>query len=330
MSRCLCTFVAVALLAAAGCEAAIPGVTAEDCPGAPTDVALEPVAPFYGGLVLVRLRVPGGAPDGIDVQQFDPSLGLWATGGFAPLREHPDGGFVVFVRPQVEEDTRDADQRVRLRTRLSGCAPSAWVETTSFKLGDPLRDTVWVAQIPADQVSGNFNINVEPPRDVGTHRVAPNSVFEHRLAFGGDGKLTQSFAFTLSSTVPASPYHGCQIKLTYESPWRLETREGLEVIVGQAAPSPTVTMGSTCPGAPPSQWSISQPGVNLGLPPSRSGVNVDYEPLARTPAGKPFLGAGQFAGAASDILGHISDVVGPETANVNGFLNLFSARYSKQ
>ena len=138
---------------------ATPALTPAQCPAAPGEVTLDSIAPVWGGLLVVNATVASRTADDFDLEILDPTLGAW-TRSYGGFWQREDGRYALPIRPSVTEQNKDEEFKLRVRSRLDGCAPSAWSEGPTFTLTDPLSDTSWKASWDPGSISGEMNLNL--------------------------------------------------------------------------------------------------------------------------------------------------------------------------
>ncbi|MFN0248344.1 MAG: hypothetical protein ACKV2T_15745 [Kofleriaceae bacterium] len=314
--------IVVACLAGAAC-AADPALEPGDCPGTPTRVALDPVAPFHNGLVLVTFE-SGITPGYVEVQRYSPTRGVWEP-TYGTLGERDDGTFVMQLRPMTSASDANSEFRVRVRARLDGCPASGWGESDPIMLADPTSGTTWVADLgPADFFSQISASSSGPGTTTGPYRIASSSL-KHTLRFAVAGAFSETVDFTIQSATSTDVYHDCHFVLTYEGRWVAdEDYSGRVAIYERRFMSLT---GSTC---------VNPPLGDLRLTDSRLedtvtfGSNIDYSRLLETPAGRPRWALSLISNAFGTILASLDDQTGQDTASLSGYLNVFDPRYEKQ
>jgi hypothetical protein len=309
-----------------------PGITAKDCPLTPTDVTLDKVAPVWGGLIVVESTVPGGAPDGIDMQILDPGRNEW-TYSYGNFRQKADGKYLSFATPNPRESTKGSEFKLRIRARLSGCPPTAWVETPGFTLGDPITGTTWRADIPAGFLNGS--VSVQKFGGTGT-TTGPYSVTQnpasHQVTFSADGSFAETYGFTVTSKTNGDLYKDCAFQLTYGGTWKLQfVNDSPNIFISDRKPKAgAATTGSTCAAPPLADLEINQPTTPISIPFQSIGLGMDYAPLRDTPPGKPTWSNNGFANGFNYVTGAVQDVVGPDTSNLTGGVYPSYSTYQKQ
>jgi hypothetical protein len=304
-----------------------PGVTRDDCPSAPTNVKLIQVAPVWGGLINIEATVAKGVPDNLELQVFNPSLARW-TQSYGPFAQKLDGTYVVSTNP-FPYDTSNKPLKMRIRSRLQGCAPSPWVETEPFTLSNPLTGTTWRTTVQPGELNGTPFVNLNGMGQARGPYTLSDSI-SHVIAFAADGNLTEVIAFSVASQFPGDLYNGCKIQMTFTGKWEL-TLENSRMILRVTARKPRATNpteGSICAAPEPAQWQISLPGNNVQLPAfTQAYPQFNYERLQSAPPGKATL-QGQFGTAFQQALNFASDNAEPNFATINGQFYSNSGNFS--
>lgn len=307
-----------------------PPLTRTECPGKPAKVTVNPVAPFWSGLVAISFTSSGkGMPSYSDVQLFDPALGAYSQSGTTPFQK-PDGTFLALVNTPAREESKDLDFKIRVRSELDGCAPSDWVESSTFKLGNPLPNTSWVADLSPAEYSGNLNIYQSGTKTVGPYTFAPSGVQE-TLEFKDDGTYTDVVSFGIESGHAGDLYDGCRFQIHSEGQWEIKFLQySSTVLLSQRKLSANPLSGSTCNSPSIGQLAVNQPGFDMSLPPATLGLGIDYTALLYSPPGKVKWTDTTLLGGISNYLPLLvfTDVNG--TATINGYLSPNQAHYEKQ
>lgn len=260
-----------------------PAITPAHCPAAPSDVTLNEVAPYWGGLLVVEATIAGGTPDGMDIEVLDPALGGWSR-AFGTGWQKEDGRFAYSITPNVTEHNRDGEFRVRVRSRLTGCPPSAWVEGPSYRLENPLSDTTWTWSMDMDPARYQLAIN---RYDVVDLTYLPQVVaslegpFEHTVQFSADGTFSETVSFSFAAGEEDQPFAGCSFVLSYTGTWELVNRYQNILRLSARVPAEDPTAGSTC-----SNPALSALALNdaeqvdlLGLGSTSTSLQIDYSGL---------------------------------------------------
>ncbi len=303
------------------------------CPSAPSNVAITLPAPVWSGLIVFEATVDGTF-DSIEVEQLDATANVWFSIG-ASNRQRADGRYAVLVQPHVREENRKKDLKLRGRTRLFGCAPSAWVETKTFQLTDPLTTTTWASTITPLQSDAQINVSATGVGTTqGPYFIAATPPMTHSILFNADNSTTESLTFTVKSGHAGDLYDGCTIELQLPGNWQfLPTGQyccgGLPIVVARSKPK--LGPGTKCTAPPVADLAISQPTFAGVMPQAQWNFSIDYAPLLDTPPGKPrFDDPNTVQNLINAALPLLQDVVGPDTANINGYFRPTFARYEKQ
>lgn len=325
------------LLLSAGCSsddddpaAVQPALGPEDCPSAPESLQLLPIAPFWGGFVVITAGVSQGYVDQLEAEYLDPASNTWIS-AYAEQRETPDGRFWVSVSPSVNAGNKDKSFRIRLRSRLDGCAPSSWTETESFSLGDPIAGTTWQSQWPPTIMNGSVVLsrNVAGAADQFEYQFV-NGV-THTAQFEADGTFKERYQFELTTPTEGAPFNGCSLSLNYVGNWQITFgRYESSVQISARAPASEASEGSTCTSPLPETWDLvrSEAAVPLNaisLPLSFDLTEFLYaeDPVMRWDATNL---SGNFSGALS----HLRYESGEEFGIFTSWPYVASARYVKQ
>ncbi len=306
------------------------GSAALICPSPPTRVSLATPAPVWDGLLIYETTVEG-AFDSLEVEIFDPVANVW-TETTSTTRQRGDGRYATYVQPVVRDEIRDKELKLRGRTKLIGCVPSAWVETQPFRLNDALVNTTWTATIDAADAVSQFAANgVGTPTRLGPYSIATPLV--HSLRFNADGSTTESLNYTIKSGHVGDVYDGCTFDFQITGNWKYTSfapSDPLRVLISRKK----VVLGPTSKCTIPllTELLINQPGFQGYLPDATWRLNVDYTPLLDAPAGKPFLDQpGQALGSLVNFsFALTNDAVAPDTAALNGAYLPNAAHYEKQ
>ena len=314
-----------------------PALTPEQCPLAPTGMALAKPAPFWYGLVTASFAVGGGVPDTVQIQTFDPSRQTWIDypNGYynhPSVAQTADGKYVVYVSPAVSDGNKDEMFKLRVRTTLQGCPPSAWTESEPFGLTDPFSGSTWVGTFPQGALNAAISANTTGGwLGVGPYTVAESVPATHSITFNADKTTTETVKYTISSPHPDDVYSGCSIVLNYTGTWTLDLTSGLRV--SQRKPKAPGAAGSTCTTPPVADFAIEQVQVTpltlstLVITPS---FGIDYTPSLETPPRKATMFAYQFANVLQQTLPHLAASEAGKTAQLLGSLNSNQEVYTKQ
>jgi len=299
---------------------------AGDCPGTPTDVALEPIAPVYAGLLDVTFQ-SSTAPQGAELQRYSPSRSVWES-TYGSLGQRDDGTFVIQLRPQTTATDATAEFKVRVRSTLQGCPPSGWGESDPITLTDPVEGTTWIAELGRTDFTSQLNASSSGTgTSTGPYRLSSTSPLKHTMRFAANGALSEVIDFTIESGTTGDVYNNCHFVLAYEGSWvgdyDYETRVAL---YGRHFVS---LAGSTC---------TSPPLGDLGLTAdTRLGddvlavSNIDYTGLLEVPAGKASWQVyGFLQNSFATILSSLDDQTGTDAASISGYINVFDPTYEKQ
>lgn len=314
-----------------------PALTPAQCPAAPSDLTLDEIAPVWGGLLVLNATVASGTADGFELEVFDPTLGGWNR-SFGGVWQREDGRYAFPFTPSVGEHNRDAEFRVRLRSRLNGCAPSAWTEGPSYTLSDPLSDTTWVATWDASTVSGEINVtrfdvvnqaSLEPayPTFEGT--------LTHTVSFAADGVFDEVYEFTLAGREADEPFDGCSFVFHYVGTWEfMYERNGVNVLISDRAPAEDAADGSECTTPALSTLAINDEMrlADLGFSGTVISSGADYNGLLYSTPGPVRMDSYQLASALQNpsFLFALSYETAEETGNVSGYLGPSYYTYEKQ
>jgi hypothetical protein len=313
----------VACLVGTAC-AADPALEPGDCPGTPTDVALDPVAPYHNGLVLLTFE-SGIAPGYVDVQRHSPSRSVWEP-NYGTLGERDDGTFVMQLRPQTSPSDANGEFRARVRSRLDGCPASGWAESDPITLGDPMTGTTWIAELgPSDFFSQISASSSGPATSTGPYRISSSSPLKHTLRFAANGAFTETIDFTIQSATTTDVYHDCHFVLAYEGRWQGDDNyDGRIAIYERRFMALT---GSTCANPPIADLRLTDSRLDDTI---NYASNIDYSRLLEMPAGKPRWGMSLLSNAFGTVLASLEDQMGADTASLSGYINVFDTRYEKQ
>jgi len=346
LHRCLICCALGAYLGLSGAACAPAPLSRSDCPGAPQDLALHPVAPFWGGLVTLEYKVPSGSFDYPDIEIFDPSLGAWVGvmgGGLNAMGalgvgyglpagelERDDGTIIVAVFPAATEQNRDLERKLRVRSRLDGCPASDWTESEGFKLSDPLVGTTWRATLEPGAFSGTIAFSPTGTSQKtyhGPYRFDDAAPPFHEIRFKADRTTEETIAFALKSDTPGDPYGGCTFQLHFVG--RYEEHPGRnagwseQLIIVDRVPSASPTAGSTCADPALAAVDIGSPSFTGRLGIANGPLWVDYTGLLTSPPG-PVVG-NNFSGVSEAIVEALSFIgvsQGQDTnyVSVNGYV----------
>jgi hypothetical protein len=312
----------------AGCSES-EALEAGDCPSAPTHLAIDPVAPFSNGLVLLEFQ-SNNAPGSVEVQHHSPSRDLWEP-QYGPLGQKDDGTFVVQVRPQLSATDANAgsDFKLRARSLLDGCPPSDWAETEAVPIGDPITTTTWVEELGPTDLSSQINAAVTSGTgtSIGPYRISTTPPVRHTITFAAAGVLSESFDIEIQSATAGDVYGGCHFKIAIEGSWAIGYDYDERIAVyGRHI---TSLAGSTCANPAVSE-------LRLTPPPSLSDdflypSNIDYSRLLEEPVGPAtWRNVGLVQQSFSTILSSLEDQMGPNTAALSGYLSVLSSQYRRQ
>ena len=292
----------------------------------------DSVAPFWNGLVAVTFTSTGkGMPNYNDIQIYDPSLGAFTQGG-GSVSQKEDGTFLALVTPRVTEQNKDLDFKVRVRSELDGCAPSDWVETPSFKLGEPLSGTTWKATVEAGEFSGNLNVNYSgtgTQTALGPYHFDPSG-FQQTIAFQEGGTFTDTLEFGIESGHGGDLYAGCRFQLHTEGKWAIKfVQYSPNVLLSERKLSASPLAGSTCNSPSLGLLDINKSGFDANLEPVAMGLDIDYTGLVYATPGKVKWSSSSLLNAFGNELPlfNFTDVNGG--SNVNGYVSV-QAPYEKQ
>lgn len=311
-----------------------PGVTAKDCPSAPANINLVKVAPVWSGLIVVEATVDTGAPPTtFDTQMFDPALGEWRTVYAGGLVQRPDGKYVFSFSPDVRESTKAAEHKMRLRSRLDGCPPSAWTETPGFTLGDPITGTTWKLDIPVGLASANVYVSHTGPGSVTTN--GPYDVSQepmsHTITFNADGSLSETYALKITSKTNGDLYKDCSFQVSFAGKWQLRfVNDNMSVLIYDRKPKADALAGSTCAAPPLAELAGNQADNTITVQTQSSSLNIDFSPLRLNPPGKPTWSTNLYNGFNNGVFEALSDSEGADTANVSGNAYPQYAYYERQ
>lgn len=317
--------------ASAGSGGGAPGITKADCPGAPEGISLEQVAPYWDGLEAIRFTVPGGTPGSIRTETLDPALGTWAF-SYGNANEVDGGGWLLMGSVEPREESKDASFKLRVRTELDGCAPSDWVETEAFQVGDPFADTTWKTHVdPSDYYSTvNANVVSGTGTTIGPYDLAESGI-DHEVTFHGDGTMEETFSFGISSAHAGDVYAGCTFQVHFAADWRTEFQPYPRVLVTHREPTASPLSGSTCTNPPIAEMQLSQADYSLGSVDTTLSPNqIDYTPLLFAQPGDVVWRNQDLIGQIYQILSGLSDFEGEETTQLQGYFSFIAVEYVKQ
>ena len=300
---------------------------AGDCPGTPRNVAIDPVAPFNYGLVSLTFE-SDTAPGSVELQRHSTARAEWEQ-TYGALGQEDDGTFVVQVRPQLSESDADEDFKLRVRSTLLGCPPSAWAESDGVSLGDPVTGTTWVGTFgPGTQTSQiSVSVNSGAGSAIGPYRLSTASPLRHTFTFAAGGVFSETFELTIQSATSGDLYNGCHFKLAYQGGWISTRSDDSRVALFDRR---FMSMaGSTCASPPVSDVQLTPSDVLSDEVLSSS--NIDYSRLRDSPAGRAeWQNYSLLQQGFSQIVPSLSDFTGADTASLSGYINVFDARYVKQ
>lgn len=311
-----------------------PGITAKDCPSAPSNLSIVKVAPVWNGLIVIEASVERGTPESFEWQIWDPALGEFRQFYAGGTAQKPDGRFVFSVSPSVRESTKTAELKVRTRTRLTGCPPSAWAESPGFTLGDPITGTTWRLDLGPSQLSGNIYVNHSGPAVVTS--TGPYSFQDqpssHTIAFNADGSFAETYQFTITSKTVGDLYKDCTFQLSFVGKWQLRwVNDSPSILITERKPKTgAATTGSTCSAPALTELAINQPTAAFEIPSMNTGLGIDYTLLRTNPPGKATWSANFGTGFNGTIFDAIADTVGADTSNANGNAYPQYALYERQ
>jgi hypothetical protein len=283
----------------------------------------------------VRATVPGGAPDNLDLGLLDPSRDAWQEIGESTWQQ-ADGTYVAQFQPRVTDQNKDSEFKVRVRSRLVGCAPSAWTDAGSFTPSDPFADSKWVGNWDAAQLSGSLSVNRTDL--TGASQLTPSSVtvdgaVSHSLAFKADGTLTEDFAFTLASPDKNAPFAGCALKLHYAGTWSwLFSGTIANVVLSERIPAADPINGSRCAFPAPTDLAFADAAqhASLVIPPSLLTPSIDYSGLLSTPAAPVTFDNSPLSADLAVVLDQLSYASAKQSGSVSGDLTPVLGVYEKQ
>jgi len=312
-----------------------PGLTAGQCPGVPSSAALNAVAPFWNGLYTMSAKVPGGAPDNLEVSVLDATQDAWQEVGQGTW-QNADGTYVVQFQPRITDQNKGSEFKVRVRSRLQGCAPSGWADAGSFTPTDPFSDTVWVGNWDAAQLSGALTVNRTDL--TGASALTPSApsidgAVTHTVSFNADGTLAEDFALSLASAEKSDPFAGCTLNVHYTGTWSWQLRgANMNIILSARVPADHALKGSDCAFPAPGELLLADPKQNasLVLPPSLLTPNVDYSGLLSTPPAPVVLDNSQLPADLAVMLSELSYASATESGSVNGYISPVLGIYDKQ
>jgi hypothetical protein len=255
-----------------------------DCPDAATNLVLKPFAPFWGGLVEVDFKVPGGAPEAFDVELFDPAEKLWEPLTSPTVGQRDDGSYAAEVGPlPVSRLNASMERKVRLRPRLQGCPVPDWATTKGFTLGDPLVGTSWVLD-PTVPPNGNVSVqSLTGSAYKGPFSLGDDPPLSLSVTFLAGGVVHEELKFSLASATAADPYDGCSFDLRFTGSYVVVPEQG-QVAITNLVRAAHFADGSVC-GAPAlATMSLLNPQIGG---PSQDGESlvIDYSQLAASPPG---------------------------------------------
>lgn len=300
---------------------------AGDCPGTPRNVTLDPVAPFYNGLLTLEFE-SDNTPGSVELQHYSAALSVWEP-SYGVLGQKDNGTFVVQVRPQLSKSDADNDFKVRVRSNLLGCPPSSWAESDAVSLGDPVAGTTWVGTFGPGTITAQINVSVSSGSGTanGPYRLSMTSPLKHTITFAAGGVLDETFELAFDSSTAGDLYSGCRFKLAYKGTWLATDTDDNRVAVFDRRF--TSMAGSACVNPPLAELQVP-PGFAISddvLSPS----GIDYSPLRESPAGRAeWQIYSLIQQAFPQILLELDDQSGPDMASISGYLNAFDARYLKQ
>lgn len=298
----------VSLLALAGAACSNgPALTPDLCPGAPQALALRQVGPFWYGLTMATFSVPGGAPSGFNVEAFDSTTGFWSSTGVidnpsgTPL-QLDDGSYLALASVGATASNEGAPRKLRVRSVLNGCPPSAWTESGPFTLGNPLPGTTWTATFNAgaSQPSLQFSPAASDTTStfVGPYSFDASQPLQHEITFNADGTTAEVFRYSILSAHPGDAYDGCSFVLSFTGKWTLALDDtysgGLDLTVSDRVPAASPSAGSTCGDPQITAMLIGQPSsLSIpALPPTELGPSIDYSALLESPPGDALMSEG--------------------------------------
>jgi hypothetical protein len=316
-------------------DAPTPGLTANQCPATPTNVTTNAVAPFWDGLYTVNASVLRGSLDNLEVSLLDPTQNTWqATGELSA--QQADGTYLAQFQPQVTDQSKTSAFQVRVRARLSGCAPSAWADAGSIMPGDPLADTSWTGTWDPAEISGSLTVN---RTDLTGGSVLPASTptlggtLTHTFAFKADGTLTEDLALSLAESDPKAPFAGCMLSLHYTGTWTwLFSGRTQNIVLSARVPADDAVAGSQCAFPAPKDLALADAKLKAGLvlAPSFLTPNIDYTGLLSTPMAAAVLDDSQLAADLSAAINQLSYSTDTESGTLNGDVNPVIGLYTKQ
>jgi hypothetical protein len=319
---------------AGACASPDPGIVKNDCPGTPKIVSLDQVAPFWDGLERVHFTVPGGTPNQIQLETFNPAVGTWTGFPTTNLEQADDDSYVASASITPTEDTKGASFKLRVRALLDNCPASDWATTDGLTVGDPLTDTVWKGHVDAGDFSAFFQpsvVGAGTGTTTGPYSLVAGGV-DHTMQFHASGVIDEIWGFGVTSAHAGDAYAGCKFQIHYTGQWRWSFTPFFRLVITGLAPAPTPLAGSTCTSPPIADLAINQPGFVSNLQPGQVFFNVDYSALTHTPVGQVTWQDNQqinLLSQSSLSLG-LSDVVGVDMFSVQASIFVNNVFYVKQ
>jgi hypothetical protein len=281
--------VAMGMVSAVACgtDAAL---TPADCPGAATSVTVNAVAPYWGGLVELSYKVPGGVPSDTDLAIYDPALKLWTPTYASNADQRDDGTFVSLVTVfNVTRFNSDMPRKLRVRSRLDGCPASAWAESKTFTLGDPLAGTTWVATFESGDLSGNVSVAQEgppPPSFVGPYGLDDTQTWSHSIRFGTDGTFQEEVKLGIKSHFQGDGYNGCTFDVHLIGDYTV-VPDQTAVFLSNRQRAADPGAGSVCGAPAVTDTFLYKSNPPTMIPSTQISINsIDYSGLVASPPGK--------------------------------------------
>lgn len=332
MRRVLASLAILGSLTALGAASCGEALTPADCPGTPTDLKLDAVAPFWGGIVTLDFDVPDGVPGSVEIARYNADLDVWEPSYGSPS-QRPDDTYVSIVTVNVGERDRDLDQKLRVRALLDGCPPSEWAESETFKVSDPLSGTTWKAELDPPN-SGALSVFGSGPGATtyeGPFAIDLSSEVSHTIAFGTDGSAQEEFKFKIKSQTAGDGFDGCTFDLHVASRFEVEFDGGLSVRLKDRRFASNPSEGSSCSSPPLTSMQFANPASKIELPTSSTGFyGFDYTGLLSKTPGPAAWSTSAFADAFSTVVQSLEVAANGASVQVTPNFNIYQARYEKQ
>jgi hypothetical protein len=305
-----------------------PALKAGDCPQAPVIKGLVKSSPVWGGVVVLRVQVPGGVPENVETQVFEPASNGWRQAG-GDVKQEADGTFAIAVTVRPLQGGEDKPFKLRARANLQGCPRTAWAESEPFTLTNPMADTTWISETPVSAT--NQNIQISPrgaTKAAGPYSFTAGATVYHSFTFAKDGTTSETFKFSVKSkTATDDAYNGCVFQIGYTGTWQIKLLGNrMTLFMGERTPKANPAEGSTCPSPTIAQLDITKTPEAYRLPASNTDLSygIDYVSAALA-EGQPI----QWAYSApftvqngiGNIFGGLSFTQGPDGASAFASVN---------